>query len=487
MSTSTPTTTPDDPSLSCIEKYSVYLINSDAARCDLNAQWLNRLLDGCPFHSGGTLRCAKEGSDMLLAYHDGSTCGHVAADLNALIAETTGPEDPTEGTIECVMGTDYLIARSGTAGECSATVGILNQALTWFGDGTLKGGCQITTPTTSVTTTPTTTTTATTTPTTSTTGTSTLTTTPTTTTTETSTATSTPFSARFACTDNGALILLENEDCLKQLEPTNALLTACFIRDGNKAPDTPLLSCIVNTGKDNEHAIRDTPEHNGAGIALLAEMVTEYSRGLTFPFGQQVAGVIVVEDGECAAAVAVINAAVDSYMDGTYGMCERTTPTTSPSTTPTSSTSTSTTTTTTVTSTTASTTTVTQTSTSITATSTTISTTSVTQTSTSVTATSTTQYVVRRPRPSNKSSSSPGSPSKRASVYDGFGTSNAAEESDDDDGGGGGGSVVGGDDDGAVQFRDKSGQDAFKRDASSTSIYGFDHLNDFNEDEESDE
>ena len=95
--------------------------------------------------------------------------------------------------------------------------------------------------------------------------------------------------------------------------------------------------------------------------------------------------------------------------------------------------------------------------------------------------------VVRRPRPSNKSSSSSGSPSKRASVYDGFGTSNAAEESDDDDGGGGGGSVVGGDDDGAVQFRDKSGQDAFKRDASSTSIYGFDHLNDFNEDEESDE
>ena len=79
--------------------------------------------------------------------------------------------------------------------------------------------------------------------------------------------------------------------------------------------------------QNHRYALAD--HASGAPAAkLIKAMISEYSRGeLDVKVTMQIGNVISV-GSNCAAAVATVNSALSSFLDGTFGECELTTPTT---------------------------------------------------------------------------------------------------------------------------------------------------------------
>ena len=99
----------------------------------------------------------------------------------------------------------------------------------------------------------------------------------------------------------------------------------CNTVGGLRPPSGPEYTTVDASGPQ---VLKDSTD-TGDAAALLQVMLVEYTRGsAAFPLTAQFGNVIAAAATTCEQSVTTINAAVASALDGTFAICEMTTPTT---------------------------------------------------------------------------------------------------------------------------------------------------------------
>ena len=211
--------------------------------------------------------------------------------------------------------------------RCAETVALLNRATSSHLDGSF-GQCHLSTLTTTGTTTKTTSLSSTRTTSATTSGTTTA------TTTVTSSQTSTPVHGQIQChvyRKEGFLATAARTSCDVQAHSLNRVLKACTGKTGS-------IGCYEFDGAqllvDTQQCDADLTE------SALGKLVSAYTRGTIETRLQcQLGGFLSVKTGQhsCSFMASILNGAIDSHTDGSFGSCHMSTPTTSATTTATTS------------------------------------------------------------------------------------------------------------------------------------------------------